>query len=363
MQKNCILYYEGRQDGGSDRIMKQNYALDANRIFLFSIISSQVLTPAVILLGVRDNMMLQFLIEFFLLLPGIVYLFLQKRSIKKSLGLNPLTWKQWLLLIPLAMCMVNITEFVNVISQLFATNTVSGHMMDLTLQYPMPVVFFVVAITPMICEEVIFRGIIYQGYRRTNLLVAILLSSFLFGIMHMNVNQFCYAFILGILFCLINEAAGSFIPSMVMHVYINGRSVLLLYGVVELFEYLHEEYVAAELAGNTTLMEQIKKVTEGISIESEDWLNEYMNMETGSVAQMIPGMIPSFVISVIGIVLIMRYFLKSTGRMEHFKSIFRRKEKNGWEEATREKHSIVSISLLIGCAICFFMMFQEYLPL
>ncbi|MBQ9767802.1 MAG: CPBP family intramembrane metalloprotease [Lachnospiraceae bacterium] len=345
--------------------MKRKYALDANLIFLLSIIASQVLTPTVCVLGVKDAMMLQILIEFFLLLPGIVYLIMQKRPLKESLGLNALTWKQWLLLIPLAICMVNITEFVNLISQLFVTNQVSGHMLDLTLQYPFPVAFFAVAIMPMICEEVIFRGIIYQGYRRSGILRAILLSSFLFGIMHMNLNQFSYAFVLGILFCLINEAAGSFLPSMVMHLFINGRSIVLLYGVVELLEYLHNRYVAAKAAGDTMMMELLEKATAGIPIESENWLEAYMSIgaEDMDMAGTILGMIPGVLISVIGVVLIIRYFLKSTGRTEHFKSIFRRKERREGEEIASEKISVVSVSLLIGCAICFYFMLAEFIPI
>lgn len=342
--------------------MKRKYALDANRIFLLSILASQYLTPLVIELGVRDNIVLQILIEFFLLLPGIIYIVMQKRPLKETLGLNPLTWKQWLLLIPLAICMVNITEFVNVISQLFVSNSVSGHMMDLTLQYSFPVMFFAVAIMPMICEEVIFRGLVYQGYRRSSVLLAILLSSFLFGIMHMNWNQFSYAFVLGILFCLINEAAGSFLPSMMMHLFINGRSIVLLYGVVGLLDYVHKEYVAAELAGNTKLMETLKEFTQGIPIESENWLEAYMNMGVEDMSGMILGMIPMVAISVIGVVLIIRYFLKSTGRTEHFKSIFRRKPRTEGEEASGEKTSVVSVSLIIGVLFCLYIMFKEFIP-
>lgn len=342
--------------------MKRKYMLDANRIFLFSILSSQLLTPAVMLLGVQDSMLLQILIEFFLLLPGIVYLILEKRPLWESLGLNPLTWKQWLLLIPLAICMVNITEFVNMVSQLFVTNQVSGHMMDLILQYPFPVVFFAIAVMPMLCEEVIYRGLVYQGYRRSSILLAILLSSFLFGMMHMNLNQFSYAFVLGILFCLVNEAVGSFFPSMVLHTFINGRSVVLMYGVVELLGYLHQEYMAAEAAGNMELMETLKEFADGLPIESENWLELYLNMGTGEadVAGAILGMLPALLFSVAGVILILWYFLKSTGRTEHFKSIFRRKEKR--ERDKNERTPVVSISLLVGCAICSFMMFAELFP-
>lgn len=343
--------------------MKRKYALDANMVFLFSILASQLLIWAVAMLGVQDTMVLQILIEFFLVVPGIIYLIGQKRSIKESLGINPLTWKQWLLMIPLAICMVNVTEFINMVSQLFATNEVSGHMMDLILTYPFPVVFFSIAIMPMICEEIIFRGVVYQGYRRSGILRAILLSSFLFGIMHMNLNQFCYAFVLGILFCLVNEAVGSFLPSMLMHLFINGRSVVLMFGVVKLLGFFHEQYVEAKAAGDTMMVELIETATEGIPIESEQWLDAYLNTGLDEIGLMhaILGSIPALLISIVGIVLILRYFLKSTGRTEHFRSIFRRKESTEGEAV--EKTSVVSVSLLIGCAVCIYFMFAEFIPI
>lgn len=349
------------QAEGADTVNKQKYIWDANWIFLLCILSSQWLTAMVARLGVRDSMVLQILIEVFLLLPGAVYLFLSKRPLKQSLGINSLTGKQWLMLIPLAICMVNITEFVNLCSQLFVKNSVSAHMMDYTMKYPFPVMFFTVAIVPALCEETMFRGVIYQGYRRSNILIAILLSSFLFGIMHMNLNQFSYAFVLGILFCLFNEATGSFLPSVIMHLFINGRSIVMLYGVIELLKIVRREYVAAELAGNTKMTELLEKFTEGIPIESEDWLEQYMSSaESVDISQLILASVPMLVVSVIGVVLILRYYLRSTGRMEHFKSIFRKKSSRPEAEEVRPR--VISIPLLVGCALCIYTMFQEYFP-
>lgn len=341
--------------------MKRKYALDANRLFLLSIVLSQLLVPAVILLGVQDIMLLQFLVEFFMFLPCLIYLFMQKRPLKESIGINPLTWKQWLLLIPLAVCVDKIAEFVNVVSQLFTTNSVGSYMVELILRYPMPLAFFVIAVTPMICEEFIYRGVIYQGYRRSNILVAVVLSAFLFGIMHMNLNQFSYAVVLGVLFCLINEAAGSILPSLMMHLYINGRSVVLLYMVVNYLTGLHNEYVAAEAVGNKELMAGLIEQAQGIPIHEEDWLSAYMSMGAEEVPESILSTVPWLVVSVIVIVLIIRYFLKITGRTEHFRRIFTRKTKEYQSETEREKISVLSPSLVIGCLICIAMMIYEML--
>lgn len=338
--------------------MKRKSVLDGNRMFLLSILASQFLTPAVFLLGVQDAMVLQFLIEFFMLLPCLIYLLLQKRSLKETLGIASLTWKQWLLLIPLAMCMDKVATLVNLLSMLFAENTVSNHMTELVLQYPMPLVFFVVAVTPMICEEAVFRGVIYRGYRLKSICGAIFLSAFLFGIMHMNLNQFCYAFVLGVLFCLINEAAGSILPSMMMHLYINGKSVILLYGAVEFLKELRVRYTAAEAAGNAELMESLLADAQGIPINQPDWLAAYMNMGAADIPEAILNELPGVLSAVLVMSLILWYFLKSTGRTEHFKQIFRRRETEAGEE-TEARVSFISPSLVIGCAICILVMLTE----
>lgn len=343
--------------------MKRKYAVDANRLFLLSIIMSQFLMPLVIFLGVQDLLFLQFLIEFFMVLPCAFYLFWQRRPLRESIGINPLTWKQWLLLLPLAVCMDKIAEFVNVISQLFSTNIVSGHMTELILQYPLPVVLFVVAGMPMLCEELIYRGVLYQGYRRTSVFVAIVLSAFLFGIMHMNLNQFSYAVVLGVMFCLINEAAGSILPSMVMHFYINGRSVVLLYAVVNYLTGLHNEYLAAEAVGNTGLMAELLEKAGGVPIQEKEWLTAYLNTEPEDVTGGILASVPGTVLAVAGVILIVGYFLRSTGRTEYFKAIFRRKEKgSGAEEEKRNPVlSVLSPSLFVGCIICLLIMVSEFL--
>ena len=49
-----------------------------------------------------------------------------------------------------------------------------------------------------------------------------------FGLMHMNFNQFCYAFVLGIAFGILLEATGSIFATMTAHFVINGWSTVLM---------------------------------------------------------------------------------------------------------------------------------------
>jgi len=80
-------------------------------------------------------------------------------------------------------------------------------------------------------EEFIFRGLILSRLKKAMpLWVAILISSFLFGLMHGQPLWICYASVLGILLCIVKERTGSIWASMLIHIFFNayGVSISLL---------------------------------------------------------------------------------------------------------------------------------------
>ncbi len=134
----------------------------------------------------------------------------------------------------------------NLISQLFVDNTVLEYSSDI-LDMSVPMAVFVIAILPPFCEELAFRGVVYGGYRRNcRPIGAIFMSAFLFGIMHGNINQFAYAFVIGIAMALIVEATGSIWPSILLHFIINGRSVVGMFLLDHFQEGIFEEYLEME---------------------------------------------------------------------------------------------------------------------
>ncbi len=131
----------------------------------------------------------------------------------------------------------------NLISQLFVDNTVLEYSTDI-LDMSMPLAVFTIAILPPFCEELAFRGVVYGGYRRDcRPFGAIFMSAFLFGIMHGNINQFAYAFVIGIAMALIVEATGSIWPSILIHFLINVRSVLGMFLLDHIQEGVFEDYL------------------------------------------------------------------------------------------------------------------------
>ncbi len=131
----------------------------------------------------------------------------------------------------------------NLISQIFVDNTVLEYSTDI-IDTPMPVAVFVMAILPPLCEELAFRGVVYGGYRRDCRPVgAIFMSALLFGLMHGNVNQCVYAFVMGVAMALMVEATGSIWPSILIHAFINLRTVVAMFLLDHLQEGIFEEYL------------------------------------------------------------------------------------------------------------------------
>ncbi len=102
--------------------------------------------------------------------------------------------------------------------------------------------FLIMAVFGPFCEEMVFRGAFFRGFRRSgNIFGAILLSGVLFALMHMNFNQAAYALLLGIMMALLAEAAGSTVAPFIMHFIFNGQSVCLMYLQDKLAGVLEEE--------------------------------------------------------------------------------------------------------------------------
>ena len=87
-----------------------------------------------------------------------------------------------------------------------------------------------VAILPAICEEFAHRGLLLQGTRKLwGYKMAIVISSVFFGLMHLNIQQFFFATVLGILMAYVDICAGSILPSIIMHFMNNFINVFLSY--------------------------------------------------------------------------------------------------------------------------------------
>lgn len=299
--------------------MKRWYAIEANRVFLLSVILPEVVLGLAVAAGLCDRMALRVLVQVSLLFPAAVYLFAHRETGKKMSGLRLPGWKEWLLLLPLAVCVEKIITFLGVVSGWFVKDTVSESMATLVEEYPLPLVFFVIAVLPAICEETVYRGVLYRGYRNCGAGTAVVMTAVLFGLMHMNPSQFFYAVVFGLLLATVNEITDSIVPSVLVHLYVNGRSVLLLY--------------------------EAMKQNEGVG-------KSLLNSETERLSEQIGRLFPGFLIAIAGTVLVLLLLLRCRGRKVTFKKLFRRECVQDTPEEKAGIRALVSPTLGIGVLYC-----------
>lgn len=90
--------------------------------------------------------------------------------------------------------------------------------------------FIVNAVLAALVEEIIFRKMIIGIYAKKSEVLAIIVSSVLFGLMHMNPIQSTYAFVLGVILGYVYvKTEYNLLSPLIIHVTINGTSILYEY--------------------------------------------------------------------------------------------------------------------------------------
>jgi len=141
-----------------------------------------------------------------------------------------LDWKIVLLCVGIAgICFFGLYNFVDVFAYLFEAIGYNFEGASLPLNTPSELVLnlLLLALLPAVFEELIFRGVIFNGLRNTKgKAVAVVVSSLLFALMHGNLAQFVYPFIMGLVFSMIVLRTGNLLYSMIVH-FVNNSLVIV----------------------------------------------------------------------------------------------------------------------------------------
>ncbi|MBO4391602.1 MAG: CPBP family intramembrane metalloprotease [Lachnospiraceae bacterium] len=169
-----------------------------------------------------------------LLIPVLIFLLVVclKKWVKLSdiLHLKNMHWASWLL-IPLIFILTEpLFMAVNALSQVLFRNHIGSVLTGTVTNLPFPAAVLLIALTPAIVEELTCRGMILGSLSHDHdPLPGILISGLTFGLMHMNINQFLYASLLGFLMATIVYSCGSIFASSLLHFVFNAFSVILLF--------------------------------------------------------------------------------------------------------------------------------------
>jgi len=89
--------------------------------------------------------------------------------------------------------------------------------------------WLLLALTPALCEETFFRGLMLSGLRRWGPWAAIFITALLFGLLHGSIYRLLPTFILGLVLGYAVWRSGSLYCSILIHVLNNGLIATLVW--------------------------------------------------------------------------------------------------------------------------------------
>ncbi len=158
--------------------------------------------------------------------PIILVLLIKKIKFKYIIPLKPLSLKNFFLIIFLSFTIQPMLQLIGAITNVFYKDEISDAI-AVFASLSLPKALFVSALVPAITEELVFRGVILTGYKKTTVLIGILMSSFYFGVMHFTISQLFYAIVGGIIFGYLVKVTKSIWSSILMHFIFNGSQITI----------------------------------------------------------------------------------------------------------------------------------------
>ena len=233
-----------------------NRPIRANRYMLFLIMYQLLVAQTIFILVSRRlnypwfNTAIQTVLVqvLYLFVPFVFYVLLTKQSVKKILPLNPLGITNIGLIILMCISIQPVMMLLSAISLLFFENNVVNIISDTGTSIFL--IIIAVSILPPILEEINFRGIIMQNYRKVDIKKSAIINGLFFGIIHMDPQQFLYASFLGAIFTYFVHYTKSIFASILAHFVINFSQVMLAQFFISITQ--NSEIDVANIANEST---------------------------------------------------------------------------------------------------------------
>ena len=261
--------------------------------------------------------------EAMLIVPTVFMLLFGKEKVTEVLSIRKIKWSTFFGVIAFTMASSPLVTLVNLASQLFVENTVTENSTQFLSLHPLLLIFFVGVLAP-VCEEVVFRGAIFGGMKKEgNVFKAVMASGILFGLLHMNINQASYAFVIGILLGFLVEATGSIFSSILFHVLINASNAVMM------------------IVSNSVVSDEMMANADEI-------------VTTATLLNMIAVYLVLAVIGTTIAICLLVWMSKNEGRQPLLIK--------AWEERKVKEGKVISIPFIIGVVISILFMLLEFIP-
>ncbi len=280
-------------------------------------------------------------------IPCFAYCLLTKGKAFDNIETEPIGIKVILLLACFTITMMPVISFVNALSMMFVENHVAANLSGIC-NNPLWYSILLMAVLPALVEEFAFRGIIYNGYKKSgNIKGAVFLTSLLFGCFHMNFNQFLYAFVMSIFMVLIYEATDSIFSTITIHALFNGFSTYMQYVQIRVMRDIEQKAQESE---------EYRKLSQRLNESRENAAYSYVN---DTLQEKLSVLIPLFIIGAIALVLsiiLLRQIAKLCNRTDKLKQIVSFKKIEGDAHTTNAK--LYDLPLFLGIGICILFMIR-----
>lgn len=190
-------------------------------------------------LGDYASSIISIIIQIFImfLLPVFLFKIFRNKTIKqvfKDFSFKKLNFKSVIICIAIGVLVfvlnIAVSSFFSVILSLFGYENLGS-----SAEADYSIIAFIIAIVttailPGFCEEIASRGMLLKGFNKLGWKKMILISGLLFGLMHLNIEQFFYATIIGWFLAFICISSGNIIPGMIIHFMNNALGTYMAYG-------------------------------------------------------------------------------------------------------------------------------------
>lgn len=202
------------------------------------------------------NMLLSIALQYLIGMPVLILLI--KRIPAEKVKTNTMKIGHFFIALMMAFALAIVSNIAGniftAIVGLFRGQMVKNVALELGANTSLLLNFVFMVLCAPIYEEYIFRKLVVDRTIRFGQGVAIVVSGLMFGLAHGNLNQFAYAFTVGMFFAFIYVKTGKMRYSVAMHVIFNFLSGVLLTGAMRYMNF--DAYTKAALAGDVPLAMQ-----------------------------------------------------------------------------------------------------------
>lgn len=202
-------------------------------IFNFLFVLIYRLFPISFRRNIAVSYIAQFLIEALFGVTAVVVAVTKNVDLKKAAGMNK-KFNGKIIGLGFLISLVSILGFgslTNVFIEFLELCGYSSILSDIAIDTFWKYLIYIVitCLTPAICEELLFRGVILSGLKQYGAKIAIIVSSLIFMLMHGNAEQTVHQFIVGLIVGYLFFATGNLWLGVIVHFFNNFISVTQLY--------------------------------------------------------------------------------------------------------------------------------------